>query len=185
MNELPHVRANNSMAAKWSERGDCFSMRGKVTVLSTKRCHYICIEKLKVMKKFVSLLVCVMVLVACGQVASPVKPEAVIVHRDLDSEVIKTVAKMSVGGMMCADGCGGKIQQDLRALPGVIGTELDFTEGSPENIVKVEYDPAVTDEKKLIECVHGIADGKYSVSKVEVLHYHGLHNKASNGGAAV
>ena len=86
---------------------------------------------------------------------------------------------------MCAEGCGGKIQQDLRALPGVVGTELDFTEGNTENTVKVEYDPAVTDEKKLIECVNGIADGKYTVSKVEVLHYHGLQNKVSNGSAAV
>ena len=54
-----------------------------------------------------------------------------------------------------------------------------------ENIVKVEFDPAITDEKKLIECVHGIADGKYHVSKVEVLHYHGLQNKGAANGAAV
>jgi copper chaperone CopZ len=137
------------------------------------------------MKKFIACLVFAMVLGACGEVAPPAKPQTVIVHRDLDSEVIKTVAKMSVGGMMCAEGCGGKIQQDVRALPGVTGTELEFTDGSPENIVKVEYDPAITDEQKLIECVQGIADGKYTVSKVEVLHYHGLQNKAASNGAAV
>jgi len=124
-------------------------------------------------------------MVACGEVAPPAKPVTLIEHRDLDSEVIKTVAKMSIVGMMCAEGCGGKIQQDLRALPGVVGTELEFTDGAPENTVKVEFDPEVTDEKKLIECVSAIADGKYSVSKVEVLHYHGLQNKASNGSAAV
>jgi copper chaperone CopZ len=137
------------------------------------------------MKKVISFLAVAFVLGACGEVAPPVKPEPVVIHRNLDSEVIKTVAKMSIGGMMCADGCGGKIQQDLRALPGVIDTELEFAEGRSENTVKVEFDSAVTDEKKLIECVHGIADGKYSVSKVEVLHYHGLQNKASNSGAAV
>ena len=137
------------------------------------------------MKKFIACLVFAIVLGACGEVAPPAKPQTVIVHRDLDSEVIKTVAKMSVGGMMCAEGCGGKIQQDVRALPGVTGTELEFTDGSPENIVKVEYDPAITDEQKLIECVQGIADGKYTVSKVEVLHYHGLQNKAASNGAAV
>ena len=137
------------------------------------------------MKNFVACLAFAIVLGACGEVAPPAKPQTVIVHRDLDSEVIKTVAKMSVGGMMCAEGCGGKIQQDVRALPGVTGTELEFTDGSPQNIVKVEYDPAVTDEKKLIECVQGIADGKYTVSKVEVLHYHGLQNKAASNGAAV
>lgn len=137
------------------------------------------------MKKFIACLVFAIVLGACGEVAPPAKPQTIIVHRDLDSEVIKTVAKMSVGGMMCAEGCGGKIQQDVRALPGVTGTELEFTDGSPENIVKVEYDPAITDEQKLIECVQGIADGKYTVSKVEVLHYHGLQNKAASNGAAV
>ena len=137
------------------------------------------------MKKFVSILALAIVLGACGEVAPPKKPETIIEHRDLDSEVIKTVAKMSIGGMMCSEGCGGKIQQDLRALPGVVGTELDFTEANTENTVKVEYDPAITDEKKLIECVNGIADGKYTVSKVEVLHYHGLQNKVSNGSAAV
>jgi len=137
------------------------------------------------MKRFFCILTVALVLGACGEVAPPAKPTTIIEHRDLDSEVIKTVAKMSIGGMMCAEGCGGKIQQDLRALPGVVGTELEFTEGAPENTVKVEFDPTVTDEKKLIECVNGIADGKYSVSKVEVLHYHGLQNKASNGGDAV
>lgn len=137
------------------------------------------------MKKLFSLIALTILLNACGEVAPPANTETSVVHRDLDSEVIKTVAKMSIGGMMCAEGCGGKIQQDLQALPGVVGTDLEFTEGSPENTVKVEYDPAVTDEKKLIECVKSIADGKYSVSKVEVLHYHGLQNKASNGSAAV
>jgi len=137
------------------------------------------------MKKFAFVLLISFLFASCGEVAAPAKPDTVITHRDLDSEVIKTVAKMSIGGMMCAEGCGGKIQQDLRAIPGVIGTELEFIENSPENTVKVEFDPAVTDEKKLIECVHGIADGKYSVSKVEVLHYYGLQNKSSNGGAAV
>lgn len=137
------------------------------------------------MKRVLFLLLSLLLLVGCGEPPKQSLPEPVIEHRDLDSEVIKTVAKMSIGGMMCTDGCGGKIQQDLRALPGVVSTELDFEENRLENIVKVEFDPAITDEKKLIECVHGIADGKYHVSKVEVLHYHGLQNKGAANGAAV
>jgi copper chaperone CopZ len=137
------------------------------------------------MKKFCFLFIAVLFLTACGDAPQLAKPETVVTHRDLDSEVIKTVAKMSIGGMMCADGCGGKIQQDLRALPGVISTELEFEENRVENVVKVEFDPAVTDEKKLIDCVQAIADGKYMVSQVEVLHYHGLQNKATHNGAAV
>jgi copper chaperone CopZ len=137
------------------------------------------------MQKYLVLLITAFAFASCGEVAPAAKPQTVIEHRDLDSEVIKTVAKMSIGGMMCADGCGGKIQQDLRALPGVVGTELEFTKNSPENTVKVEFDPTVTDENKLIECVSKIADGKYTVSKVEVLHYHGLQNKSASNGAAV
>lgn len=137
------------------------------------------------MKIVFRLVVCTLAFCSCGEVAPPTKPQTVIEHRDLDSEVIKTVAKMTIGGMMCADGCGGKIQQDLRALPGVVSTELEFADGNAENTVKVEFDPTVTNEQKLIDCVHGIADGKYSVSKVEVLHYHGLVNKETNGSAAV
>jgi copper chaperone CopZ len=137
------------------------------------------------MNKYIIPFISAFAFASCGEVAPAAKPPTVIEHRDLDSEVIKTVAKMSIGGMMCADGCGGKIQQDLRALPGVVGTELEFTENSPENTVKVEFDPAVTDENKLIECVSKIADGKYTVSKVEVLHYHGLQNNAASNGAAV
>jgi copper chaperone CopZ len=137
------------------------------------------------MKNVLFLLFGMLMLLACGEPPKQALTETVITHRDLDSEVIKTVAKMNISGMMCADGCGGKIQQDLRALPGVVLTELEFEENRAENIVKVEFDPAVTDEKKLIECVQSIADGKYRVSSVEVLHYHGLQNKSTIGGDAV
>ncbi|MFM7234103.1 MAG: cation transporter [Flavobacteriales bacterium] len=137
------------------------------------------------MKKVIFLLGSLIMLAACGEPPKQALPETIITHRDLDSEVNKTVAKMTIGGMMCADGCGGKIQQDLRALPGVVSTELEFEENRAENVVKVEFDPTITDEKKLIECVQSIADGKYPVSSVEVLHYHGLLNKGVTGGDAV
>jgi mercuric ion binding protein len=137
------------------------------------------------MKKFAFALLTSFLFVACGEVAAPPKADTVITHRDLDSEVIKTVAKMSIEGMMCADGCGGKIQQELRAIPGVVTTELEFTANSPENMVKVEFDPTMVDENKLITCIHAIADGKYHVKTVEVLHYHGLQNTTATTGAAV
>ena len=137
------------------------------------------------MKNVIFALASILLMAACGEPPKQALADTVITHRDLDSEVIKTVAKMSIEGMMCADGCGGKIQQELQALPGVVGTELDFEDNRAENIVKVEFDPSVTDEKKLIERVQGIADGKYRVSRVEVLHYHGLQNKSNSNGAAV
>lgn len=137
------------------------------------------------MYKFLFIVVLSGVLISCGGSTAPAKSETVVTHRDLDSEVIKTVAKMSIQGMMCAEGCGGKIQQDLRALPGVINTDLEFVENSAENTIKVEYDTTFTNENALIECVQKIADGKYRVSTVEILHYHGLQNKSVTNGAAV
>lgn len=137
------------------------------------------------MKRLVAFVFCAVLAVSCGDTAQTDAPATTVTHRDLDSEVNKTVAKMSIEGMMCADGCGGKIQQDLRALPGVVGTELEFEDNRVENVVKVEFDPAATDEQKLIQCVQGIADGKYHVRSVEVLHYHGLQSGGSHNGSAV
>ena len=137
------------------------------------------------MKRILFFVFCVAIMASCGDSTQPTKLETVVTHRDLDSEVNKTVAKMSIEGMMCADGCGGKIQQELRALPGVIGTELEFEAERPENVVKVEFDPTVTDEQKLIQCVQAIADGQYKVKTVEVLHYHGLQSSGNHNGSAV
>ena len=137
------------------------------------------------MKRILFFVLCAAILASCGDSAQPAKTETVVTHRDLDSEVNKTVAKMSIEGMMCADGCGGKIQQDLRALPGVVETELEFEAERPENTVKVEFDPTVTDEQKLIQSVQSIADGKYKVKSVEVLHYHGLQSRENHNGSAV
>ena len=44
MNELPQVRASRAMAARWRERGDCFSMGCEVTAPWSKPSHYICRE---------------------------------------------------------------------------------------------------------------------------------------------
>lgn len=137
------------------------------------------------MKNLFVLIFSVSLFASCSEAPKQEKPQTVVTHRDLDSEVNKTVAKMTVEGMMCAEGCGGKIQQDLRALTGVVSTELEFEDQRPENIIKVEYDPLVIDEQKLILCVHGIADGQYHVKSVEVLHYHGLQSRGHNNGSAV
>ncbi|MFM7105694.1 MAG: hypothetical protein ACKOW8_09240, partial [Flavobacteriales bacterium] len=60
--------------------------------------------------------------------------EIPVVHRDMSSEVYKTVAIISIEGMMCETGCGGKIQNELRALNGVKMTELEFEENRQANI---------------------------------------------------
>lgn len=77
--------------------------------------------------------------------------------------VAKTVAKLSIEGMTCAHGCGGKIQKELEELDGVKATDLDFVEERKVNVVSVEFDAAQLDENKMMGLVNGLADGKYKV----------------------
>lgn len=105
----------------------------------------------------------------------------VITHKEINSEVIKTIANLSISGMTCSAGCGGKIQKDLKALEGVKGTKLDFEEERGENIVTVEYNPSEVSEQDLIKCVNGIGDGRYHVESAEVVNYKGLQ---STGGSS-
>lgn len=120
----------------------------------------------------------VAVVMSCGgNNKQQILPEEIpVVHRELSSEVYKTVAVISIEGMMCATGCGGKIQSELRALNGVKTTDLEFEENRPVNIIRVEYDTTAIEEKKLFECVQSIADGKYRVTSAEIIHYKGLQS---------
>lgn len=109
----------------------------------------------------------------------------VITKKEINSEVIKTVANLSIEGMTCAAGCGGKIQQDLQTLKGVTSTELDFLEGRPQNVVSVVYNPSELKETDFIQCVNKIADGQYQVKAIEVISYQGIQSAKTGGGADV
>jgi copper chaperone CopZ len=110
--------------------------------------------------------------------------DVVVTHKDMTGEIAKTVANLSIDGMTCSAGCGGKIQQDLRALNGVKITELDFAEGREQNVVSVEFDPALLSEKDLIKCVGNIADGQYHVKAVEVVSYKAGQSSSTSGAGA-
>jgi copper chaperone CopZ len=136
------------------------------------------------MKRFFwSFLVLMTVFTSCGD-GNNAATEAPVTVSSMDSEVIKSVAKIYVTGMTCKAGCGGKIEKELQALNGVKGTETLFEENRAENIVSVEFDPALMDTKSLEGCVEKIMDGKYLVSKIEVINYKGLQSHGS-GGAGV
>lgn len=115
--------------------------------------------------------------------AVPVDVE--VSRKTMQSEVVKTVANLSIDGMTCAAGCGGKIQQELRAVNGVKTTDLDFEENRASNVVSVEYDPTKINEQDLIKCVSGIADGMYVVKSVEILDYKGLQTRSQSSDAGV
>jgi len=77
--------------------------------------------------------------------------------------VAKMSAKLSIKGMTCAHGCGGKIQKELEKIPGVVSTQLDFVEEREVNVVTADFNASTTSVEKMMECVNAIADGKYKV----------------------
>lgn len=134
---------------------------------------------------FVSLSILVISCAGPGSENASPAADVQVTRKSLDSEVIKTVANLSIEGMTCAHGCGGKIQQELRAIDGVKTTDLDYADGREANTVSVEYDPTKISEQELIKCVSSIADGQYVVKTVEILDYKGLQSRSSASGAGV
>lgn len=141
------------------------------------------------MKRIFTLVLLVsVILMSCeneGGSSKSAEGDLVITHKEINSEVIKTVANLSISGMTCSAGCGGKIQQDLQALKGVKETKLDFTENRAENVVTVDYNPSEISEQELIKCVNAIADGKYQVKAAEVVTYKGLQSSGGSKSAGV
>ena len=136
------------------------------------------------MKKLISFMsiVAIITMASCSGSSSSEnssEPMVPVTRRVMESESNRTVANLSISGMTCSAGCGGKIQQELRKLAGVKNTELDYADNRPANTVSVEFDPAVISEKEMINCVTGISDGAYGVQKVEIIDFHGLQNRPS------
>lgn len=162
----------------------------KLTPYASKQPEFIIIlfEIHTTMKKiFAFVFVIAVVLTACqGPTGSSVNAADVKVTRTtMESEVNKTVANLSISGMTCAAGCGGKIQQELQAMQGVKTTDLNYEDNRQENIVSVEFDPTIITEKEMIEKVGSIADGMYQVKSVEIVDYKGLQTARTSGDAGV
>ena len=110
--------------------------------------------------KTLIFLLSVVLLVSCQNQNN----SAVVVEKIQEQgEVAKLTAKLSIDGMTCAHGCGGKIQKELEKMPGVVTTQLDFVEERKVNVVTAEFQADKISVEKMMECVNGIADGKYKV----------------------
>jgi copper chaperone CopZ len=152
---------------------------------SFQRSTFVSLKDSFAMKKIHILLAGVIMasIVSCNS-ASTSNAEAAetpVSRRTIESEVNKTVASLTISGMTCAEGCGGKIQKDLQALNGVVTTDLQFEENKPQNTVLVTFDPGLITEKEMIGCVNGIADGAYHVDAVEIIEYKGLQSSGGSG----
>jgi copper chaperone CopZ len=120
------------------------------------------------MKNIVHLFISVL-LFSCGNAtpnaeATPAASETIV-----KDGTNKTEAVLSISGMTCAAGCGGKIQKELQTLNGVVTTSLDFVEDRDVNVVKVEFDRNLVKESDMTNIVNTIADGQYHVVKAEII----------------
>lgn len=95
-----------------------------------------------------------------------------VTYAEKEAKVEKTVARISVEGMMCEIACGGKIRKELSELDGVANASIEYRDGEAVNFALVEFNPERIHEADLADCINRISDGKlYSVSEMEVTHY--------------
>ena len=118
-----------------------------------------------------NLLYCFLALTffACGNATPNAEATPAATTNTVVDGTNKTEAILSITGMTCAAGCGGKIQKELQNIQGVVTTSLDFAEDRDVNVVKVEFDPALVKETDMTNIVNTIADGQYHVVKAEII----------------
>lgn len=119
--------------------------------------------------KYILYLLISVALFSCGNATPNAEATPAATTNTVVDGTTKTEAVLSISGMTCAHGCGGKIQKELQALNGVVTTSLDFIEDRDVNVVKVEYDPNVVKETDMTNIVNTIADGQYHVVKAEII----------------
>lgn len=120
------------------------------------------------MKNIVYLFISVL-LFSCGNATPNAETTPAASETIVKDGTNKTEAVLSISGMTCAAGCGGKIQKELQGINGVVATSLDFVEDRDVNVVKVEFDPNVVKETDMTNIVNTIADGQYHVVKAEII----------------
>ena len=89
----------------------------------------------------------------------------------VEGTVDKTVAEMSVEGMMCEIGCVAKVRKELLEVPGVASATINFEKDRQLNMAIVEYDATVVQAEALVAKVTAIGDGAYPVHRMAVTHH--------------
>jgi copper chaperone CopZ len=78
------------------------------------------------------------------------------------------VAHIEIEGMMCGDGCGGKIKQELKELDCVADANIEFNAENPVDIAIVQFDKGQCGEQAFIDKIQAIGDGNYHVKTVTI-----------------
>jgi periplasmic mercuric ion binding protein len=107
---------------------------------------------------------------SCGSTQHPAV-ETVYETFHVEGTVERTVAEMSIQGMMCEIGCVAKVRKELLEVPGVASARIDFVKDRDLNVAVVEYDQKVVEAEALVAKVTEIGDGMYPVHRVAVTHH--------------
>jgi hypothetical protein len=91
--------------------------KGLVKVLLSNLCT---------MKNLLSLFLA-LTFFACGNSTPNAEATPAATTNTVVDGTNKTEAILSISGMTCVAGCGGKIQKELQNLKGVVNTSLDLT----------------------------------------------------------
>lgn len=90
-------------------------------------------------------------------------------YSEVEGDVAKTYASFDIEGMSCSKGCGSSITKCVKAVDGVIASEMDFDAERPVDTFEITYDPNKTSEKEIAEAIGSLYDGKFQVKEVEVV----------------
>lgn len=123
------------------------------------------------MNKF-ALLISITLLAACTG-TSPADEAAAGVKRSVSEVAISsgtpvTKADLSISGMTCEMMCGGAIKDAMAELPGVVSTEIKFTEIGKESHAVVTYDPAKVSDAEMVKKIEALHEGQYKVLAVGI-----------------
>jgi copper chaperone CopZ len=121
---------------------------------------------------YIACLSVVIALTSCGgDTTVPAIADIDIVHTTSVGDAAKTIASISIEGMMCESACVGKVSKELNNMDCVSIAEIDFNTERDVDVANVEFDPSTCSAELMIEAIHNIGGGLYKVKGVKVTTY--------------
>lgn len=136
---------------------------------------YICVVKLKCMKKIFFIGFVVLGITACNDASTNVESnqEQVSNPEEEITEVVvaNAVMTMDVDGMVCKMGCGGGIRKELKATGAVGSVEFDFEEERLTNVATIYFDQTKISAEEMIKVVSEMNDKQFTVGETSTEDY--------------
>ncbi len=83
----------------------------------------------------------------------------------------KTLANLSINGMVCEMNCVSSVKTTLADLDGVNDLEIDFDPARETDVAVVNFDPSKVSEQDMVKAIQALYDGQYEVTNVKIEKY--------------